>query len=45
MKNIAPHITRQRLLLEGFYTIDVDEAVLTDYLHAVAKHLDLRAYA
>lgn len=44
MKNIAPHITRQRLLLEGFFSIDVTKEVLSDYLYGIAAHLGLRTY-
>lgn len=44
MKNLAPNIFRQRLLIEGFYTNDVNEAVLEKYLLNVAEHLGLRTY-
>ena len=44
MKDLAPQITRQRLLVEGFYTIDVDRDAVDRYLHGVAAHLGLRAY-
>ena len=44
MKNIAPDIFRQRLLIEGFYTIDVARDVVENYLRGVAKHLSLRIY-
>ena len=44
MRNIAPDIFRQRLLIEGYYTIDVTREVVNDYLLEVAKHLDLRTY-
>jgi hypothetical protein len=40
----APEITRQRLLVEGYFTTDVDEARVEGYLHGVAAHLDLRTY-
>ena len=45
MKDLAPHITRQRLLVEGYYTIEVDHAAVDRYLHGIAAHLGLRAYA
>jgi|SRR5512139_461436 len=45
MRDLAPQITRQRLLVEGFYTIEVDRAAVDRYLHGVAAHLGLRAYA
>lgn len=42
MKNLAPNIFRQRLLIEGFYTTDMSEAILEKYLLHIAAHLDLR---
>lgn len=44
MKNLAPDIFRQRLLIEGFYDRDVDENVVRAYLLGLAKHLGLRTY-
>lgn len=44
MKNLAPSILRQRLLIEGFYTTDMSKEVLEKYLLDVAEHLDLRTY-
>lgn len=44
MKNIAPDIFRQRLLIEGFYTTSIDQQVLRDYLLGLATSLNLRAY-
>jgi S-adenosylmethionine decarboxylase len=44
LRDLAPQITRQRLLVEGFYTIEVDRAAVDLYLHGVAAHLGLRAY-
>ena len=44
MKNLAPDIFRQRLLLEGFYSITVSRENLRQYLLAVAAHLNLQAY-
>ncbi len=44
MKNIAPDIFRQRLLIEGFYSINVTRDLLKEYLLGVATHLSLRAY-
>jgi len=44
MQDLAPHITRQRLLVEGYYTIEVDRAAVDRYLRGVAAHLGLRAY-
>ncbi|HJS31277.1 MAG TPA: hypothetical protein VJ924_04730 [Alphaproteobacteria bacterium] len=44
MKNLAPDIFRQRLLIEGFYQRSVDEDAIRDYLMGLAKHLSLRTY-
>lgn len=44
MRDLAPEITRQRLLIEGHYTADIDEARVEEYLQGVAAHLGLRAY-
>lgn len=44
MKNLAPSIFRQRLLIEGFYKIKVDEKVIEDYFREITKLLKLRMY-
>jgi S-adenosylmethionine decarboxylase len=44
IKNLAPNIFRQRLLIEGFYTRDVSRESLEKYLLSVAEHLELRTY-
>ena len=44
MKDLAPEITRQRLLIEGRYTVDVDQSVVEAYLSGIAAELDLRTY-
>lgn len=44
MEKLAPHITRQRLLIEGFFSIDVSRDTINKYLINVAKHLELRTY-
>jgi len=44
MRNLAPHIFRQRLLIEGFYEVEVTREKLAGYLLGVAAHLGLRAY-
>ena len=44
MKNLAPNILRQRLLIEGFYTTDMSKEILEKYLLNVAEHLNLRTY-
>ena len=44
MKNIAPNIFRQRLIMEGYYTTAVTSKTLKKYLVGVAEHLDLKIY-
>ncbi len=44
MKNLAPNITRQRLLVEGFYSIDADKKVIVKYFKTITKSLGLRMY-
>lgn len=44
MEDLAPDITRQRLLIEGYFELDVDATVITEYLHALPAALDLRTY-
>tara|TARA_R110000868_G_scaffold8205_3_gene42443 strand:- start:35508 stop:35867 length:360 start_codon:yes stop_codon:yes gene_type:complete len=44
MSTLAPHITRQRLLIEGFFDKTLDADNITEYLKSVAAHLDLRTY-
>ena len=44
MRDLAPQITRQRLLIEGHYRVDIDQTVVESYLSGVASHLHLRTY-
>jgi S-adenosylmethionine/arginine decarboxylase-like enzyme len=44
MRDLAPDITRQRILIEGHFTIDVDEGVLGAFFDRVTSALELRAY-
>jgi len=44
MKNLAPDIFRQRLLIEGYYTGEIAEETVRDYLLRVAEYLELRTY-
>jgi S-adenosylmethionine decarboxylase len=44
MKNLAPDIFRQRLLIEGFYAIEMSEEILEQYLLSLAEYLNLRTY-
>jgi S-adenosylmethionine decarboxylase len=45
MREIAPDILRQRLLIEAYYRADIDQALTENYLIEVAKHLGLHIYA
>lgn len=44
MRDLAPDITRQRLLLEGHYSIAVDEATIARFLIELTSALELRTY-
>ena len=44
MRNLAPHVFRQRLLMEGIYSIEVNRDALARYMGGLAAHLELRAY-
>jgi S-adenosylmethionine decarboxylase len=44
MRDLAPEITRQRLLIEGTYAIEMNQSVVESYLLGVASHLNLRTY-
>jgi len=44
MRDLAPDIVRQRLLVEGFYTADVDEDVIRTYFARLTGELGLRTY-
>ena len=44
MKNLAPEIIRQRLLIEGLYSREINEAKIESYLLGVALHLNLQSY-
>ena len=44
MRDLVPEIVRQRLLIEGLYSIDVDRQFVESFLLGVASHLDLRTY-
>jgi len=41
---LAPHITRQRLLIEGFYKIKADKTVIKNYFKTITKELNLSMY-
>jgi hypothetical protein len=44
LKNIAPNILRQRLLIEGYFTTEVDAEAVKQYLLGLARALDLQVY-
>ncbi len=44
MKNLAPNILRQRLLIEGFYKKKVTREIIEEFFAGVTNHLNLRAY-
>ncbi len=44
MENLAPNIVRQRLLVEGFFAADIDEATIRRYFEVLTGALHLRTY-
>jgi len=44
LKDLAPHIVRQRLLIEGTYTANVDRVFVESFLLDLAQALGLRTY-
>ena len=44
MKDLAPDIVRQRLLIEGHFAAAIDRASVEKYLVDLATHLTLRTY-
>lgn len=44
MKDLAPDIFRKRMLLEGKFTIDVDDKTLVRFFSYITRELDLRTY-
>ena len=44
MRDLAPDIVRQRLLIEGFYATDVDKGVITAFFDRLTSELGLRTY-
>ena len=43
-RDLAPGIVRQRLLLEGYWSVEVDAEAIRRLLLDLAAHLDLRTY-
>ena len=44
MENLAPDLKRQRLLVEGFFSGDVDEARVQDYFSELCQQMGFKAY-
>jgi len=44
MRDLAPDILRQRLLIEGYFTTQVDRIAVEAYLTGIATELALRTY-
>ena len=44
MRDLAPDITRQRLLIEGHFAAAIDRPAVERYLLGLAEHLDLTTY-
>ncbi|MDO8554689.1 MAG: S-adenosylmethionine decarboxylase [Candidatus Micrarchaeota archaeon] len=44
MKDLAPEIYRQRLLIEAKYDCEVDKQKILDYFNGIAKELDTKIY-
>jgi S-adenosylmethionine decarboxylase len=44
MKNLAPGIFRKRLLVEGYFTIEVNEQTLVDFFAYITSGLSLKTY-
>lgn len=44
MRDLAPDLVRQRLLIEGYYSVAMDAGVIEALLHEIANRLGLRTY-
>jgi S-adenosylmethionine decarboxylase len=44
MHDLAPDIIRQRILIEGYYTVTIDEDVIRKFFAHITSLLDLRTY-
>ncbi|MEK9156776.1 MAG: S-adenosylmethionine decarboxylase [Patescibacteria group bacterium] len=44
MKDLAPNIKRQRLLIEGFYQINVNKDTIVEFFKSITHSLNLRMY-
>lgn len=45
IKDLATDITRKRLLLEGFYSISVNEKQIESYFNKISKKLNVHMYS
>jgi S-adenosylmethionine/arginine decarboxylase-like enzyme len=44
MRDLAPDITRQRILIEGYFAVEVDEDLIVAFFDRMVAELGLRAY-
>ncbi len=44
MKNLAPKITRQRLVIEGFFNVRADKGAIMNFFDGITRTLNLRTY-
>lgn len=44
MKDIAPKVFRQRLLIELYFAIEVDKQIIRKYFSSITKSLGLKTY-
>jgi len=44
MKDLAPEIQRQRLLIEGFYSVDIDQKLIEQFFLELTYDLNLKIY-
>jgi hypothetical protein len=44
MRDLAPDIVRQRIIIEGYYTVAIDREVIREFFAHITKRLDLRTY-
>lgn len=45
MKNLAPDITRQRLLIEGYFSIEVTRETIKRFFQEITQQLHLKMYS
>lgn len=44
MKDLVPNIIRQRLIIEGFYSIEVNKKRIEEYFKKITQELNLKMY-